>query len=87
MKWDTFATKLELLLYFFQPGNNAFKNLVFYAEDVDGERVKLWEINRQITENKWEKGQFSTDLGYDYNVRSIGLYHVLVTWRIDGHSK
>ena len=70
-KLDTFATKLELCsTFFFQPGNNAFKNLVFFAEDVDGNRVKLWEINRQITDNKWEKGQFSTDLGYDYNVRS-----------------
>ena len=44
--------------------------MIIYAEDVDGNREKLWELNHQITEKAiWMEGEVPLNLAYDYNVR------------------
>ena len=58
--------------------------MIIYAEDVDGNREKLWELNHQITEKAiWEEGQVPLMMAYDYNV-SIDLRYLLIYFKCTG---
>ena len=56
-----------------KPGDHAFTTLVFYVEDVDGQRDTIWKLTTRDV-NDWEEGQIPLNFGYDYNVSTIFFF-------------